>query len=141
MIKFWCKFHIQIIWYRFTRDNRFLLTPSQSVPGKQEYPSSSVCKKFFQPPIQVCWGAYIPYFKINAPIFCCCIFFEECFNPQVRIDYHPSPSELTSRTHPVIFLWTPKGFISPEYFLNFFSNLYIAQWSRKSFKFMVLRLL
>ena len=58
------------------------------------------------------------------------------------VDYHPSPSELTSRIHPLIFLWTPKGFIfSPEYFLNFFSNLYIAQWLRESFKFMVLRLL
>ena len=32
-------------------------------------------------------------------------------------------------------------FISPEYFLNFFSNLYIAPWLRKSFKFIVLRLL
>ena len=32
------------------------------------------------------------------------------------VDYHPSPSELTSRIHPLIFLWTPKGFISAEYF-------------------------
>ena len=48
-------------------------------------------------------------------------------NPQVKInkmvnehtvDYTPpSPSELTSRIHPLIFLWTPKEFIfSPEYF-------------------------
>ena len=38
----------------------------------------------------------------------------KCLNPQVRInkmanehavDYYPSPSELTSRIHPVIFLW------------------------------------
>ena len=36
-----------------------------------------------------------------------------------NVDYHPSSSELTSRIHPLIFLWTPKGFISPEYFLNF----------------------
>ena len=27
--------------------------------------------------------------------------------------------ELSSRIHLLIFLWTPKGFISPEYFLNF----------------------
>ena len=26
MIQFWSKFHIQIFWYSFTRDNRFLLT-------------------------------------------------------------------------------------------------------------------
>ena len=29
------------------------------------------------------------------------------------------------------------GFISPEYFLNFFLNLYIQPWLRKSFKFSV----
>ena len=44
--------------------------------------------------------------------------------------------------HPLIFLWTLRGFIfSPEYFLIFFSNLYIAKWLQKSFKFMVSRLL
>ena len=44
MIKFWSKFHIQILWYNFTKDNSFLLTPSQSLPGKQESPSSSVSR-------------------------------------------------------------------------------------------------
>ena len=34
-----------------------------------------------------------------------------------------------------------KGFISPEYFLNFFSNLYIPPLLQKSFKFPVLWLL
>ena len=57
------------------------------------------------------------------------------------VNYHPSPSEFTSSIHPLIFLWTPKGLISPEYFLNFFSNLYIPPGLQKSFKFMVLRLL
>ena len=75
----------------------------------------------------------------------------KCLSPHVKInkmvnehtvEYHRSPLGLTSRIHSLIFLWTPKGFIfSPEYFLNFFSNLYIAPWLRKSFKFMVLRLL
>ena len=46
-----------------------------------------------------------------------------------------------TRIHSLIFLWTLKGFISPEYFLNFFLDLYISPWLRKSFKFMVLRLL
>ena len=104
----------------------------------------------FQPPIQVCRGAYIAYFKIKAPIFCCSIFSEECLNPHVwinkmvnghTVDYHPIPSELISRIHPLIFLWTPQGFISPEYSLNFFCNLYIPPWLQQSFKFMVLRLL
>ena len=75
---------------------------------------------------------------------------ENYLNSQVRInkmvnkhtvDYHPSPSQLISRIHTLIFLWTPKGFISPESFLNFFLNLYIPPWLRKSFKFIVLRLL
>ena len=41
----------------------------------------------------------------------------------------------------IIFLWTPKGFISPEPFLNFFLNLIISPWLQESFKFTVLRLL
>ena len=41
----------------------------------------------------------------------------------------------------IIFLWTPKGFISPWTFLNFLLNLYISPWLRKRFKFIVLRLL
>ena len=104
---------------------------------------------FLQPPIPVCRGAYIPYFKINLPIFFCSLFSENYLNPQVRInkmvnkhtvDYHPSPSQLISKIHPLIFLWTPKGFISREYFLKFFLNLFIPPWLRKSFKFTVLRL-
>ena len=95
---------------------------------------------FLQPSIQVCRGTYIPYFKINAPIFCGFIFF---FNTQVRIykmlneepvDYHPSPLEFTSKIHPLIFLWTRKRFISPEYFLIFSSNLYIPPWLKKIFQ-------
>ena len=41
----------------------------------------------------------------------------------------------------IIFLWTPKGLISPESFLNFLLNLYIPPWLRKSFKFIAFRLL
>ena len=58
----------------------------------------------------------------------------KCLNPHVRInkmvnkhtaDYHPSPPKLTSRIHPLIFLWTPKGFIfSPECFFNFFKPVF-----------------
>ena len=43
--------------------------------------------------------------------------------------------------HISIFPWTPKGFTSPESFLNFLLNLYIPPWLPKSFKFIVLRLL
>ena len=41
----------------------------------------------------------------------------------------------------IVFLWTPKGLISPESFLNFLLNLYTPSWLPKSFKFKVLRLL
>ena len=54
------------------------------------------------------------------------LFFEPQVNPQVSINkmvnkhtvvYHPSPSQLTSRIYPVIFLSTHKGF---RVFLDFF---------------------
>ena len=86
-------------------------------------------------------------FQNQSPIFCCPLFSENYLNPQARInkivnkhavDYHPSPSQLISKIHTLIFLCTRKGFISPESFLNFFLNLYIPPWLRKSFKFIVL---
>ena len=55
---------------------------------------------------------------------------------------HPNPSVLTSRIHPLLFLWTPIGlYLSPEHFLNFVSNLYILPWLEEIFKFIVFRLL
>ena len=80
------------------------------------------------------------------PIFYCPLFSENYLNHQARInkivnkctvDYHPNPSQLISRIHTLIFLWNPKGFISPESFLNFFLNLYIPPWLHKNFKFSV----
>ena len=71
----------------------------------------------------------------------------ECLNPQVRVNkmaniLPPQFLELTSKAHPLIFLWTRKGFeFSSEFSLNFFSNLYMAPRLRKSFNFMVLGLL
>ena len=44
MIKFWSKFRIQILWYSLTRDNSFLITPSQFVWRKQENLSSSTSR-------------------------------------------------------------------------------------------------
>ena len=85
-------------------------------------------------------------FQNQSPILSCPLFSENYLNPQARANkiinkhtfgYQPSPSQLISRIHTLIFLWTPKGFISPESFLNFFLNLYISPWLRKSFKFSV----
>ena len=44
IIRFWVKFHIQILGYSFTRNSRFLLTPSRSFQGKQENPYSSASR-------------------------------------------------------------------------------------------------
>ena len=84
--------------------------------------------KFLQPLIPLCWGAYIPSFKISVPFFCCTLFSENYLNPQVRInkmvnkhivDYHPILSQLISRIHShisldSIFLWSQK--IEPVHF-------------------------
>ena len=64
-----------------------------------------------------------PLFQNQSPHFLLPVFSENYLNPQARINkmvnkhtvnYHPSPSQLISRIDPLIFLWTPKGFISPE---------------------------
>ena len=100
--------------------------------------------------IRVCRGVYIHYFTINLPIFYCPLFSENYLNPQVRInkmvnkhtvDYYHSPSQSGSRIHPLIFLWTTKGFISAEPFLNFFLNLYVPPRLQKNFNFIMLRLM
>ena len=44
IIRFWSKFHIQILGYSFTKENRFLLTLSQSLQGKQENPCFSASR-------------------------------------------------------------------------------------------------
>ena len=102
---------------------------------------------FLQTSVQVCRGAYIPYFKINSPIFCCPQVFEGYLNHQVGMNtndkrtccrlppHHPTPLELTSRIHTLMLLWTPKRFICPECFLNFFSNLYDPPWLPKQCQF------
>ena len=77
-------------------------------------------------------GVYIKYFKINPPTFCCPLFSEKD-QQNNKQTYCQLPI--------IIFLWTPEGFISPESFLNFLLNLHIPPWLRKSFKFIVLRLL
>ena len=44
IIRFWSKFHIYILGYSFTRENRFLLNSSQSLQGKQENPCPSASR-------------------------------------------------------------------------------------------------
>ena len=89
-------------------------------------------------------------FQNQSPIFCCPLFSENYLNRKARINkmvnkhtvnYHPSPSQLISRIHTLIFSWNCEGFTSPESFLNVFLNLYIPPWLWKNFKVVVSRLL
>ena len=91
----------------------------------------------------MCRGAYIPYFKIPpppSPHFLLLHLFWRMSQPSAqmlnehKVDYNPIPSEFNSRSHPLIFLWTPKGFKSPEYFLIFLSNLFFTPWLKKMFQ-------
>ena len=44
MLKFWLKFHIQNLWYSFTRDGSLLQTHPQSLTWKRETPSLSTSR-------------------------------------------------------------------------------------------------
>ena len=80
-----------------------------------------------------------PLFQNQSPHFLLSPLFWKLSQP---LDQDQQNSKQTHCRLPIIiFLWTPKGFISPESFLNFFLNLCIPPWLRKSFKFIVLRLL
>ena len=96
-------------------DNLRTITHEGSMETRQITPFSHLLFLFY-------------YFKISPP-FSAVLFSEKYLNPQARInkmvnkytvDYHPCLSQSISTIHTPIFLWTPKGFISPESFLNFF---------------------
>ena len=84
-----------------------------------------------------------PISKSALPFSQRSFLFKEYLNPQIRInkmvyrhavDYHSSLSELTSRMHLLIFLQIHKGFISPEYFLNFFLQLVYSPMAAEQFQ-------
>ena len=73
--------------------------------------------------------ASFPYFKTNAPLLWCPLFFKEYLNFQVkinkmvgehRVDHHPSG--LISRVHHHISIDLLGLYLSPEYLLDFLSN-------------------
>ena len=190
VIKFWSKFQIQILWYSFTRDNRFVLTPSQSLLKNRKilppapvdtsttalvrtfssilnsvmlewkYKSRELLKAIFLSPKnnkkadRFCMKCSSNF---NTSVQrCLYILFENqhfhCLLPYLfrRISQPsgqdlqdanrtysqlpPSHTEFTSGIHTLISLWTPRGFMSPEYFSTFFSNLYIPRWLKKMFQ-------
>ena len=80
--------------------------------------------------------------KSTSPLSCCPIFSKEYLNPKVRINkvvnqnsvnYCTSPSGLTSRIHPLIFLTTPVGFISLQKVYLVFSQTCIFQHKCRKF--------
>ena len=80
-----------------------------------------------------------PLFQNQSPHFLLSFLF---WKLSQLLDQDQQNSKQTHCRVPIIiFLWTPKGFISPESFLNFFLNLCIPPRLRKSYKFIVLRLL
>ena len=83
--------------------------------------------KFFSTPMQVCRGPSIPYFNIKTPFFCCLLFSKEYIIPQVKIDYQPSPSGLTTRINTLLFLQTHKVFVSFQNACQMFSQTCISQ--------------
>ena len=103
--------------------------------GKQ----TGSAQNFLHPPTQVPRGAYIPYFKINAPFFA-----SQSFSKNVFI------SGQDQQNGKQTYCWLPAHsfrinfkdmHVSPEYFLNFSPNLYIPKWFQKHFNFVVLRLM
>ena len=80
---------------------------------------------YFNPPMQAYKGTSIPHFKINAPFsFCPLQYLIACIsiNKMVKehtVDYHPSPSVLTSRIHRFIFTWTLKALPLSKTFVEF----------------------
>ena len=77
-----------------------------------------------------------PLFQNQSPHFLFSLFWKS----SQLLGKDQQSSKQTYCRLSIIFLWPPKGFIFPEYFLNFLLNLYIPPWLRKSFKFIVLRL-
>ena len=86
----------------------------------------------------VCRGVYIQ-FQNQSLHFLLSSFFLKLSQPLGQDQQNSK--QIYCRLSITIFLWTPKGLISPESFFNFLLILYIPWQFRKSFKFIVLRLL
>ena len=90
--------------------------------------------------IPVCRGVYIHHFKINPPPhFLLPSLFWKLSQPLGQDKQNSK--QIYCQLPIIIFIWTRKGFISPESFLNFLVNLCISPWLQKGFKFIVSRLL
>ena len=72
------------------------------------------------------------------------LFYKEYLNPQNGMqtdNYQPSPSGLTVRLHPLMFLQTLQGFISLQNISQIFLLTCLSHWLVRIFKFMVFMLL
>ena len=84
--------------------------------------------------------------RLHSTLFCYPFIFKEYLNPQVRIkkitnkpslNYHPTPSELTSRMHALLFLQTL--YLYQDILLNVLLKQYISTSLEKIFTNIVLR--
>ena len=101
---------------------------------------------FLQLTIQVCRGALVCYFKINATFFCCPLFFKEYLNSHVRtnkmINEHSVDLVKTrilayfmqcNDTSSCIIIYSSGAYLSSEKLLNFLSDLFIPPLLGKFF--------
>ena len=106
----------------FTKNPYYVLSPK----GSQKKVSANRL-------IPVRRGVYIHYF--NPPTFGCPLFSANYPNPYVRVN------KIVNKCTADYRLSYFYGLLRVESFLNFLLNQYILEWLRKSFKFIVLRLL
>ena len=103
----------------------FSLTPN-SIGIKEEFHRKSTrkqtdCMKFSSTSKTCVQRCLYPLFQNQCHCFLLLHLFQRISqasgmnqqNDKQITDYHPSPSQLASRIHALIFMRTPKGFISP----------------------------
>ena len=78
---------------------------------KNNEKADNLCIKFVSTPLEVCTDTSISYFNNNVPFFCCHLFRrisefagQSQRNGKQTVDYHPNPSELSSKIHSLLFL-------------------------------------
>ena len=79
--------------------------------------------------IPVCRGVFIHHFKINLPHFLLPSLFWKLSQPLGQDKQNSK--QIYCQLPIIIFIWTCKGFISPESFLNFLVNLCISPWLQR----------
>ena len=103
---------------RINKSTRGLLKHILLLSLKNNKEADRLCMRFPSTPKYYCAaGASTSYFKINAPIFCCPLFFKEYLSPYIMIN----KTNIVSITIVVIqtlsYFYRPLGhYLCPEFF-------------------------